>query len=286
MKKIKIIALTAIAFVMIASTIFVSCKKPIEVTNPSANDKNVKTRSSTSTFNSDYYAVGLVGMTYVDGLNHLAQIHNDYQTSLLTQFHNEGIADINSIEFVNKLKEKTVVYFQSKAISIQNGHLVPGIGVDCETPIITQSNYSQEGYEILIKLKEIMTNDKIEDDAELFTKLNNLKSQALNLSNESEIISVGLPVTIAIYSLNYWKTNASDWKTRFSYLKDNSINMKMKVGWGQLGWADAGGAINGAMYGGCGGGPAGAVAGAIVGSSGASLINLFGQVATSKISWW
>jgi hypothetical protein len=64
MKKIKIIALTAITFVIIASTIFVSCKKQEKLVNTTVKTKSTRA-PKTPKCNRDYIIVGMPGPTTV-----------------------------------------------------------------------------------------------------------------------------------------------------------------------------------------------------------------------------
>lgn len=284
MKKIKIIALSALAFVTIASTVFVSCQKQSkEVSEVVSTTKNIKKRTSSGVFSSEYSNTILNGLEYREGLNKIGEIHNEYQKILLTNLLNEHVTLNNQLEFIDNVKNKSINFFNEKGMDIP---------VSLYNKDLTNDNtlhsdfYSLEGFEIINELNEIITSSNIENDATLFEKLNNLQTRAINLNDEKEIVSVGIPVTIAIYSFNYWKTNGTDWANKFSYLDPNSNNPNaMHVGWGQLGVADVGGAISGG-YSGVGMGPGGVLAGATLGASGASLFNLFGQIASSKFSWY
>ncbi|MBX9837537.1 MAG: hypothetical protein GTN67_05900 [Hydrotalea flava] len=112
-------------------------------------------------------------------------------------------------------------------------------------------------------------------------------------------MTVGISVSIAISSFTYWKANAEKWQ---SILKSENLDRTTnihnfntfsvsvnsagcRIGLGQLGAADVGGAISGAIDG-AALGPGGALAGGVLGSSGASLGNLAGQVMGCLFSWW
>lgn len=286
MKKVFSLSLILLSLTIVG---IISCKKNESSTTNTTPNVVKSTRTAINnvrTFGTEFSSLGLAGFAYEQGLNHLGQVHNDYQQTLLTQLYDEHINSVVGNDFITNVKLKSISFFNSKQVSIPSGCYQPNFGTSLTEMNIVSSNYSSEGYQLLIELKAIMSSPEVENNQNLFADLESLKQRALNLQSETEVITVGTPIVIAIYSYNYWKANSSTWMTKFNYLKDNNVSNKMKIGWGQLGWADVGGAINGGMKGGCGGGPAGAAAGAILGASGASLFNLFGQIATKDISWW
>lgn len=43
-----------------------------------------------------------------------------------------------------------------------------------------------------------------------------MQNGALNLSNPNEVYTVGIPVTVAMYSFSYWKANGQTWADTFA----------------------------------------------------------------------
>jgi hypothetical protein len=119
MKKIKIIALSAIAFVMIASTIFVSCKKQEKLVNTTVTTKSTRA-PKTPKCNRDYIIVGLPGpatvkcpiggtLCYRDKKgNHGCGENSDPKSKIANYTNSNG--SINTIE-----------YFQNEDYSILFG---------------------------------------------------------------------------------------------------------------------------------------------------------------------
>ncbi len=58
------------------------------------------------------------------------------------------------------------------------------------------------------------------------------------------------------------------------------------MGLGQLGFADAGGAVYGAIGGGLGAGPVGALAGGVLVGATSSISNIASQLMGCAFSWW
>ncbi len=213
-------------------------------------------------------------------LNAIGQIHNDYQDFLLTYITDQNLDLSDTANLKQVIETKTSEFLTSKGIAYT---YYPGVNfapVSNSIPY-SSSNHSTGGVTILSSLETLLGNYDENDDAGFFTSLNSLQQQAINLSDPLEVYTVGIPVTVAIYSLNYWKNNAETWIDIFTeqdsirnlntsayrnradfnngelidiYSKNSGPNnfsldeqiknfKKCKVGLGQLGFADVTGGM-------------------------------------------
>ena len=100
-------------------------------------------------------------------------------------------------------------------------------------------------------------------------------------------MTVGLPITIAMYSFPYWKANAANWSTKFDYAYPTGTPAAGKqINAGAVGAADVRSGIVAAVDGLLVGGPGGAVAFGICGAAAGSSMNLMNQIIKQYISWW
>ncbi|HZH63981.1 MAG TPA: hypothetical protein VEY10_03750 [Flavisolibacter sp.] len=267
--------------------------------------------------------------TPLQAVNRIGQLHNDYQEYLLSYITSQNLNLSDTIGLKQVIESKNSEFFQSNSVDISNQTFSINFNYNIGNNVIgfSASNYSAAGGTILNDLKTLIVNYDETNDASFFASLNTLQQQALSLSNQTEVYTVGIPVTIAIYSFNYWKANAQRWSDLFAEQDSirNSSNpiafnygsgdnnsfafdenyggsnqsatnivekvntkkmfKKCKVGFGQLGAADVGGAIGGAI-GGAVLGPGGSLAIGVLSSSTSSLGNLAGQVMGCLFSWW
>lgn len=233
-----------------------------------------------------------------DVLNEAGKLHNDYQVYLVSKLKASNIDfldTINLIKFVNKVGQdffSTKKGFSEKIEKEQTSLPMLRCGTVFNGVDFNNENYSIEGSKILSELQVLVSKYNEENDNIFFDELLLLRNRALELKDEKEVITVGLPIVQAYYSFKFWKENGQTMLDLFS--NDNVIKgkgpspyylQKPKINLYQIGGADLGGAIQGATGGGITG-PGGAFAGAVLVSSVASLGNLCHQVISSYVSWW
>lgn len=247
----------------------------------------------------EFSAIGLAGMTFSQALDFAGQTHNSYQDYLLNEISIIKPNFTDTAALKNIISGKSANYFASKGLNYEeNNH-----SLNLAKPVTLElglkvSNYSKEGYNIISQFQNSVKGYDPQADADFFTALGNLKKQALDLNNEMEVFTVGLPIAIAMHSYSYWKENGQKWMNLFSNAKDETdvggpsypafdfpYLQKHTVDLWKLGGADVAGAIQGAALGSVGG-FVGALAAGVLTSSVASLGNLVNQVISSYVKWW
>lgn len=278
-------------------------------------------QSTPPSFSNSYISVCPTASDY---LNFAGQLHNDYQEYILDYIVslNVDLTDTNSLR--QTIQSKTEDFFEPNGINV-NDPIAIRFANGGNSYQFSTSGFSSAGASILNSLKTFIENYDPENDASFFTSLDSLQQLALSLSDPTEVYAVGIPVTVAIYSFDYWKDNADRWAdifyeqdsirnhpisyNRFSkqilagQLLDNShgpnafnnyfdeklllINSfkKCNINLWKLGGADVGGAVHGGVTG-LAFGPGGAFAGAVLESAVGSLGNLTNQVISCYVSWW
>jgi hypothetical protein len=235
---------------------------------------------------SEFAAYGLEGATFSEALDRAGQIHNEYQESLLSQLVDERVDLRDADALKSVIEKKSIEYFAERGLYFTDQYPFSGsFEVGTAEIRFSADSYSAEGAEILSRLHELVLAYDVNEDAEFFDQLNGLRDAALNLPEEQEVFTVGVPVSVAIHSFSYWKANADRWARALGQPPSGVEVQAVKIGYGQLGAADIGGAIEGG-FGGTVLGPGGAAAGAILGASTASLFNLAGQILSHYVSWW
>jgi hypothetical protein len=265
--------------------------------------------------------------TASDYLNFAGQLHNDYQEYLLNYLTAGSGVDLTDTSTLKQIiQSKSVEFFQNHGITITSyPSYLNFANTGGNSYNYSTSGFSSSGASILNDLKSLIVNYDENNDAGFFSSLNSLQSQALSLSNPTEVYTVGIPVTIAIYSFNYWKNHADNWAQIFNeqdslrHVESASMNINdnfefpkgslgnyknfqfasyfyeqqsqrknkrvCKVSLWKLGGADVGGGVSGGIWG-TSLGPGGTFAGAVLGSSTSSLYNLSNQVISCYWSWW
>lgn len=226
----------------------------------------------------DFAQFNLYGKTFSAAVDSIGKWHNDYQISLLAKMQEQNV-NLYTDSLQSFLKNFTNYFMATKGINHQNTSM---LNLDITDSIWDISSYSSAAQSILYQLKSLTANYTENQHNYFISQCTSLKIAALNLQNDNDAISVGMEVSIAINSFNYWKDNISLWQ---NYLiptigfiaKVTSCNINLK----HLGGADITGAITGATNG-VGGGVAGAVAGGILGSAVYSAGNLLGQALTCQ----
>lgn len=236
---------------------------------------------------------GLTGITLDSALNLAGKIHNEYQESLLQTLSQLNPDFTDTVNLKSIISENSVLFFEQKGLSYNETYHSLNLATSPPSQLtIVNSDYSTEGYNLMNELQSKLDLFQANDDIDsLLSQLNLLKDSALKLSSESEVLTVGLPISVAINSFTYWKLNGQRWMDIFgkddgtgdsdggpSFVNHDKNLKKPKVNLYHLGGADLFGAINGAM--------AGGFAGAVLVSATASLGNLTNQVLGSYLSWW
>lgn len=148
----------------------------------------------------------------LNNLNAVGQMHNDYQEYILAYITGQNLAlsDTNNLKQI--IVTKTEEFFQNKGIILSQSILINfGNTVGINSLQYNAGNYSTSGANILNSLNTLLSSYDESNDAAFFSSLNALQQQALGLPDQNEVYTVGIPVTIAIYSMNYWKNNADNW---------------------------------------------------------------------------
>lgn len=235
----------------------------------------------------EFQYLKLSGLTYGAAVDSIGKWHNDCQINLLAKMKLRNIS-LTTDTIQSFLKNTTTAFLAAKGITKQNTTLP---NYDLSDSVWHTSGYSLNAQNILNQLKNLVNQYDVSQHTIFISQCNNLKVSALNLTDNKEALSVGVSVSIAINSFNYWKDNVLAWQ---NYLAPStavakaacSINLK------QLGGADISGAVSGAYGGGIAGGPAGVVAGGLLVGAGASSLNILGQAvqcmpgAVGSISRW
>ncbi len=255
---------------------------------------------------SDFAAYGLEGVNFSTALDNIGTWHNDYQSYLFAEMQSNNI-DLNHPDIQVFIQGKTRLFFATRGITATNNPL-PGNFDVSDTSWINPS-LSNEALTILNDLKNLAYSyDEVNHD-NYIAQIMVLKTRALALQSDLEVFQVGIPITVAVNSFNYWKDNGNIWtdyltgpaSISFNNLNNSLSEFKISksgpnpapiqlasmytttqfkacpINLKQLGGADIAGAVSGAIGGGVGAGPAGAVAGGLLGGAVGSSYNIVGQ---------
>jgi hypothetical protein len=255
-----------------------------------------KTDLSQRKCGSEFAQVGLSGKTFSEALDFVGQTHNDCQDYVLGYLSTIRGALNDTNELIRIISAQKDDFFRNKGIDPSRYPTTLDFRPGIQDIAFLEDNYSSSGVRILTQLRTaIQTYDGI-NNAQLSNVLSSLKHDALNLSDEKEVFTVGVPVAIAEYSFNYWKDKAQSWAdilvAQNGAAEQNGKTVKTqrgsgcRIGLGQLGVADVLGGIRGATGGGIGGGPLGALAGGLIVGSMSSTGNIAGQLLGCLFSWW
>lgn len=150
-----------------------------------------------------------------DTLDLAGQLHNEYQEYLLSYITSQNLDLTDTITLKQAVESKSQEFFQSKGITQTLPYQIHIANCGSNAYQFSTSGYSSVGTAILNDLKSLITNYDPVNDANFFSSLRNLQQQALNLPDPIEVYTVGIPVTITIYSFNYWKEKADYWAAIF-----------------------------------------------------------------------
>lgn len=259
-----------------------SCKKNSQRVLPDYNNNRIT--------GNEFSRFGLSGIKFSSLLDSAGKWHNDYQEELLTEMTIQKVNLLDTIRVKAMIDRKSADFFKGKGIFVKDNmsHFVLGKVYNGSFENYSEC-FSREAVLILSELK-MLTKTFVEYNSAFVSSLELLKQKALKLRNPTEIVAVGVPVSVAFYSFKYWSEKADYWRTllKVSSSEASSYQLKKekcKVSLPKLGGADVGGAVSGGI-GGSTLGPGGTFAGAVLGSSTSSLYNLTNQVISCYVSWW
>ncbi|HEU4470637.1 MAG TPA: hypothetical protein VFR58_06125 [Flavisolibacter sp.] len=257
--------------------------------------------------------------TPLDRLNTVGQLHNDYQASLLQSIaaQNMDLRDTTALKAF--IEQKTGEFLSASGLP-NYGPFPNHFGGPDGALGFNPANYSAAGAAILDELEDVIDNYDVMSETSFFQALHDLQYQSLSLSPD-EVYTVGIPVTVAIYSFSYWKDHAEDWAEVFvaqdsirnsnthpqpialRFQLDNASELtnaggpnagsneqtailnRWKPNVRNVGKADVKGAIGGAI-GGSSLGPGGSLAIGVLGSATSSLYDLADQIIGHFTGWW
>lgn len=170
---------------------------------------------STVTNNSVSFGTGCTNSEPIDRLNAIGTLHNAWMGYFLQYLidHNTDLRDTSSV--------KSLIASQLNTFLTNNGfptgswpeNVLGGADVFS----YNSNDYSTAGAAILSSLQSLIDNYDPEDDDGFLSSLESLQSSALALSDPNEVYTVGLPVTIAMYSFTFGKNDAVDYVTTLGY---------------------------------------------------------------------
>jgi hypothetical protein len=265
-----------------------------------ACDKGIISKQERLIDDPQLVSMGYSNWTYGELLDSIGNWHNLYQEYLLSSIVKSKVNLIDTAKLKNIINTNSIDFFQTKGLKYSNAI----DALDLGKPTIlnfkeTPNGFSIDAKEIVDDLQKVINNfDGY--TPEFKEKISQLENKVLMLKNNTELISVGVPVFIAKHSYAFWDKSGTYWFNALAtkniiHDENNSINsisrqveLKAKscnVNLYKLGGADVSGAVGGA-YAGAALGPGGALAGAVLVSSTASLGNLTNQVIDCYVSWW
>jgi hypothetical protein len=247
---------------------------------------------------SKFSEYGIEGKTFTEALDFAGLVHNGYQEYFFNEF-SVLMPDFRDTILIKKIvSEKSTIYFAQRGLNFDESLYSMGLGKPASVDISMDASFSPAGSSLIRELTSVLKNYSPTNAATVLSTLSSLRETALQLESEKEVFQVGIPITIAISSYQYWETNGQKWMDTFadnvtlSTGKGPSANdfmylpkSKCKVNLWHIGGADAVGAYGGAL-GGAALGPGGAFAGGVLASSVSSLGNLTNQVINCFVSWW
>ena len=245
---------------------------------------------------------GLEGKTFLEAIDYAGKVHNDYQE----YFFNE--LSILKPDFKDTMLLKQIIsskskeFFTIRGLNYDEKLYTLGLAQPVTLDMTVAEDISNEAQTLASEFINVLKGYSEATEVSFFNNLASLKASALRLEKELEVFRIGVPISIAIYSYEYWKVNGQKWMDMFAnnITEDNTtisgkgpskndletdFKKKCNVNLWHIGGADAAGAYGGAMAG-AALGPGGALAGGVLTSSVSSLGNLTNQVINCFVSWW
>lgn len=154
-----------------------------------------------------------------DQLNTIGQLHNDFQESIFSYI------TANNIDISDTAALKSLIQSRANSFTQTNGFDNLTVAckwwLDASSLTYNASNYTSAGASILSSLNSLIANLNSTNESTFLSSLNSLKASALSLPNMNEVYSVGIPVTVAIYSYNYWTDKGEYWSDIINQQIDN-----------------------------------------------------------------
>ena len=149
--------------------------------------------------------------TPYDRINTVGILHNTWMNDMLSYFID------NNTDLRDTSTTKTLIASQLNSFLTANGFPTSSISfniIDQDTGFtnfsFNPSDYSTAGAAILSSLQSAISNLDPNNDASFISTLASLQSDALALSDPNEVYTIGIPVTISIYSYSFYKNYAID----------------------------------------------------------------------------
>jgi hypothetical protein len=241
----------------------------------------------------EYASAGVAGLTYAEALDYAGRLHDEYQEELLGKLLAEDVY-LKDVERIEEIMERnTAEFFATRGIDISGHHYQFCFSPCKKTLGIVAGRQSEEATAILTELERLILSYDGLDDARFLGALEELKTAALQLSEEQDVFMAGIPVTIAIHSFQYWQANADRWLESLTAEVEApaarrprmiQTNRKCKVSLVSAGLSDAAGAYAVGSLG-VFAGPVGVVAGGLLGAGAGSAGNLIGQGIACAFGW-
>ncbi len=181
-------------------------------------ETTISVSPSTLTAGGVSFGTSCSNSTPYDRLTAIGTLHNSWMNSMLSYLvdNNVDLRDTSSL--------KTLIASQLNSFLTSNGlptgsYPITILGSDTGTVNLTfnSGNYSTAGAAILSSLQSLVGSYDPNDDTGFLSSLESLQSDALALSDPNEVYTVGLPVTVAIYSYSFFKTSASGYADALNY---------------------------------------------------------------------
>ncbi|MFZ4058528.1 MAG: hypothetical protein ACOYKE_10340 [Ferruginibacter sp.] len=250
-------------------------------------------KTNTRICGTEFSRFGLSGLSYSAALDAAGKMHNDYQEYVL-RFLLKNKANFSDTVLLKKIIfEKTNEFFIQRGFTPDKRLYVLNLGKAYQPTFgMLPQQYSVEAYALLIELQNAVSSYSELNEVSFFNSLQSIRNRALSLKDDKEVFIVGIPVSIAIQSFQYWKTQGQYWIDQLTALPfkamvvgETAERKPCKVKLLNAGVADAGGALTGASSG-LVLGPGGALAGGVMAGATSSLGNITNQVISCHISWW
>jgi len=248
---------------------------------------------SQRTCGNEYASAGIEGLTYAEALDYAGRLHDEYQEELLGKLLEERV-DLRDVEKIEEIMERnTGEFFTARRIDVSGHHYQFCFSPCKKTLGIVAGRQSAEATAILTELERLILSYDGLDDEGFFASLEKLKAAALQLPDEKDVFTAGIPATIAIHSFRYWQANGERWLDAFTAQAEPAAvrrprmiqtNKKCKVNFLSAGISDAGGAYAVGSLG-VFAGPVGIFAGGLLGAGAGSAGNLIGQGIACAFGW-
>lgn len=249
-----------------------------------------------------FFKFGLEGKSFSEALDYAGKVHNDYQEYFFNELSiaKPDFKDTMLVKLI--ISTKSMEFFTNRGLNYDEKLYSLGLAQPVTLDMNVGAGLSTAANLLATEFITVLRGYSDATEVSFFNALSSLKASALQLEKEEEVFQIGVPISIAISSYQYWKINGQKWMDMFAndIADDNTTasgkgpskndrlteyRKKCNVNLWHIGGADAVGAYTGAQAGAVLG-PGGALAGGVLTSSVASLGNLTNQVINCFVSWW